>query len=342
MLKMINSKHLLGGIFCFALVGCVSHSPQGQTVDQTADIPISESAVKPVDYVMVLIPAGEFTMGSDKESNEAMWREANALNPYGFKDKLYVDEHPAHKVNLPSYYLDKYEVTNAQYLDFAKETDHSVPDTWQRNGYGLSKEILASLPLEHLRQLATNKFKLDMDVPNMTQQDLLTEMNKIQVARDAFPVVTVTWPDADAYCHWAGKRLPTEAEWEKAARGPQGFEYPWGNSWDPKMINTMSENPDAPYSAVGSYPGDKSGYGVYDMAANVAEWVADWYDAYPGAPDSDDNKFYGKKQRVARGGMTSSGHYDALSMVFRAAKRTHLRAYSTLIDVGFRCAKDAN
>jgi len=136
--------------------------------------------------------------------------------------------------------------------------------------------------------------------------------------------------------------MPTEAEWEKAARGPQGFEYPWGNNWDPTKVNTMSENPDAPYSAVGSYPGDKSGYGVYDMAANVTEWVADWYDAYPGAQPSDENKSYGKLQRVVRGGMTSSGHYDALSLLFRAAKRNHLRPYSSLIDVGFRCAKDAS
>jgi len=315
----------------------MTHSPQGQTAGK----PISESAVKPMDYGMMLVPAGEFTMGSNKETNEAMWREANALNPYGFKEKLYADEHPAHKVNLPAYFIDKYEVTNEQYRDFGIATDHSVPYAWQMNGYGLSNELLASLPLEHLRQIATDKLRLDVDVSNMSQQELLAEIDKIQLARNTLPVTTVTWPDADAYCHWAGKRLPSEAEWEKAARGPQGYEYPWGNSWDPKMINTMSENPDEPYSAVGSYLGDKSGYGVYDMASNVTEWVADWYDAYPGAEASDNNA-YGKLQRVIRGGMTSSGHYDALSMVFRNAKRGHIRPYSVLIDVGFRCAKDAN
>ena len=101
----------------------------------------------------------------------------------------------------------------------------------------------------------------------------------------------------------------------------------------------MSEDDEMPYSKGGAYPGDKSPYGVYDMAANVAEWVADWYDAYPGAAPSD-NKFYGKTQRVVRGGMASSGHYDSISVVFRAAKRTHLLPKVALIDLGFRCAKD--
>lgn len=343
---MIN-KYLLGGTICFALAGCATRpggelaavKPESTAVPEPAVK--AEPAARKVDYGMALIPAGEFTMGSNKAEDDTKWKGANALNPFGFKDKLYADEHPAHKVDLPAYYIDKYEVTNEQFRDFAIATDHTLPTLWPRNGYGMSTELLATLPLDHLRQIATDKFQLDMDVPNMSQQALLAEMEKVQTARDTLPVTTVTWADADAYCHWAGKRLPSEAEWEKAARGPQGFEYPWGNEWDPTKVNTMSENPDAPYSPVGSFPGDKSGYGVYDMAANVTEWVADWYDAYPGAPASDDNKSYGKLQRVVRGGMTSSGHYDALSLLFRASKRNHLRPYSTLIDVGFRCAKDA-
>ncbi len=331
---MIN-KNLLGGIICVALAGCVTHSPQGQATDKTV------APVKQMDYGMMLIPAGEFTMGSNRETNEAMWREANALNPYGFKDKLYADEHPAHKVTLSAYFMDKYEVTNEQYRDFVIATDHTVPYTWMANGYGLSRELLESLPLDHLRQIATDRFRLDMDVPNMTQEQILAETDKVQQSRNTLPVTTISWPDADAYCHWTKKRLPSEAEWEHAARGPKNYEYPWGNNWDPTKINTMSENPDAPYSAVGSFPGDKSGYGVYDMAANVTEWVADWYDAYPGAAAEDDSRYYGKLQRVIRGGMTSSGHYDSLSMVFRAAKRNHLKPYAALIDVGFRCAKSA-
>lgn len=320
-------KQLLGGIVCLALTGGIACSAE------------NEASGKQIVRGMVLIPAGEFTMGSDKVEDDTKWRGANALNPYGFNDKLYVDEHPAHKITLPAFLMDKYEVSNSQYRKFTITARHSPPASWQTNGYNLTGKFLASLPPVYLRQVASERFKLDMDVNSMTQKALLAELMKIQAERGKLPVTTVTWADADAYCRWAGKHLPSEAEWEKAARGPDGFEFPWGNDWDPKKINTMSENPEAPYSPGGSYPGDKSVYGVYDMAANVSEWVADWYDAYPGAPPSG-NKYYGKTQRVTRGGITSSGHYDALSLMFRSAKRAHLPPDSTLIDLGFRCAKD--
>lgn len=323
------NRHLLGGMLCLALTGVLACSAETLAAD------------KSIDVGMVLIRAGEFTMGSDKVEDDAKWRGANSLNPYGFNDKLYVDEHPAHKVTLTAFLMDRYEVSNAQYRKFTTSTRRSPPAMWQQNGYNLTNKFLASLPLVYLQQVASDRFKLDTDVTTVTQKALLAQLMKTQAERGKLPVTTVTWADADDFCHWAGKRLPTEAEWEKAARGPEGFEFPWGNDWDPKKINTMSENPEAPYSAGGSYPGDKSAYGVYDMAANVSEWVADWYDAYPGAPLSD-NTYFGKTQRVTRGGITSSGHYDALSLMFRAAKRAHLPPDSALIDLGFRCAKDVN
>jgi formylglycine-generating enzyme required for sulfatase activity len=322
----MSIKHILAGILCLAFAS-VAGAAQGQ------------ASGKHIPGGMVLIPAGEFTMGSNKAEDDTKWKGANALNPYGFNDKLYVDEHPEHKVTLPAFLMDKYEVASAQYRKFMTATRRSAPLTWQQNGYNLTNQFLASLPLVYLQQVASDRFRLDMDVTTMTQKALLAQLMKVQAERGKLPVTSVTWADADAYCRWAGKRLPTEAEWEKAARGSDGFEYPWGNEWDPKKINTMSENPDAPYSPGGSFPGDKSIYGVYDMAANVSEWVADWYDAYPGAPPSD-NKYYGKIHRVTRGGITSSGHYDALSLMFRSAKRAHLPPDSALLDLGFRCAKD--
>ena len=302
--------------------------------------------IEPVQYAvddgMVLIPAGEFTMGSNKEENISMWRDANALNPYGFNDQLYINERPTHKVTLPAFRIDQYEVTNAQYKEFTTATQHKVPLSWRQNAYDASNEVLNSFSMDVLRQVATDNFKLDMDVTNMSQEAILSELAKINAIRDTYPVTMVTWSDANDYCYWAGKRLPTEAEWEKAARGPEGFEYPWGNNWDPKKVNTMSNDSEAPYSPVGSYPGDKSPYGVYDLAANVAEWVSDWYMAYPDAPLSEGSNSYGRVERVVRGGMASSGHYDTISVVFRAARRMHLRPNTALIDLGFRCAKQAN
>ncbi|HTN93459.1 MAG TPA: SUMF1/EgtB/PvdO family nonheme iron enzyme [Gallionella sp.] len=320
-------KQLLAGVVCLAFTGGIACAAE------------NAASGKAMVRGMVLIPAGEFTMGSNKAEDDTKWKGANALNPYGFNDKLYVDEHPERKLSLPAYLIDKYEVSNADYRKFTTATRRAVPAMWQTNGYNLTNKFLDSLPLVYLQQVASDRFKLDMDVTAMTKKQLLAELKKIQAVRNKLPVTTVTWADADAYCRWAGKHLPTEAEWEKAARGPDGNEFPWGNDWDPKKINTMSENPDQPFSPGGSYPGDNSFYGVYDMAANVSEWVADWYNAYPGAPPSD-NKYYGKIHRVTRGGITSSGHYDALSLMFRSAKRAHLPPDSALIDLGFRCAKD--
>jgi formylglycine-generating enzyme required for sulfatase activity len=320
-------EYLFGLILCLTLTGSPAYAATGP------------SAPRPADD-MVLIPAGAFTMGSNKQEDTSMEREDNALNPFGFIGRLYIDEHPAHIVTLPAFLMDKYEVTNAQYRSFVMATGHTLPPAWVRNGYQFTDRYLATLPVGFLREVATSKFNLDMDVPKMDRKSLLVALENVEDSRDRLPVTTVTWFDANDYCTWAGKRLPTEAEWEKAARGPGGFEFPWGNQWDPNKINTMSEDPDAPYSAVGSYPGDKSGYGVYDMAANVSEWVADWYDAYPGAPAST-NELYGKVQRVVRGGMTGSGHYDSLSLLFRTAKRTHWKPDTALIDLGFRCARDA-
>jgi len=180
---------------------------------------------------MVLIPAGSFLMGVDKSTQadtEKMTKRQRLK--YAVSKEAFHDEGPAHMVILDPYYMDKYEVSNKQYGEFIKATDHPAPAYWD----------------DHRR--------------NKPQQ----------------PVSGVNWHDANAYCSWSNKRLPTEAEWEKAARGPEGYKYPWGNEMDPTKANFGRKQE---YTAnVGAHPEGKSPYGLYNMAGNVFEWVNDWYD----------------------------------------------------------------
>ena len=149
-----------------------------------------------------------------------------------------------------------------------------------------------------------------------------------------YPAANVTWHDANNYCGWVNKRLPTEEEWEKAARGPKGNIYPWGNEYDPKKANLETEKT----AAVGSYQTDRSYYGVYDMGGNVMEWVDSWYERYPG--NNLDNKDYGKQYKVLRGGVGGqSGHYVINKIYARGSNRNYYLPEGAGRDGGFRCAK---
>lgn len=235
---------------------------------------------------MVLIPAGEFTMGSDK-SDPAPPKGFVMLKP------RYLDERPAHKVNVPTFWIDAYEVTNAQYLEFVQQTKRASPAFWKKGSYPFGTG-------EH-------------------------------------PVTQVTWADARDYCQWKGKRLPTEAEWEKAARGPDGREFPWGNEFDAKKANTGLSTQQG-LTPVGSFAAGKSPYGVYDMVGNVWEWVEDWYQPYPGSAYTSD--YFGERMKVIRGGGWEGTHHDSPHQ-YRAAYRFFAPPNLPLGDGGFRCAKDA-
>jgi formylglycine-generating enzyme required for sulfatase activity len=196
---------------------------------------------------MILVPAGEFIMGSDRELET---------------------ERPQRKVYLPDFYVYRYPVTNAEFESFVKATGHVTAA--EKDGD-----------------------RADWRHPRGPE-------SSIAASKWRHPVVQVSWNDAQAYCQWAGKRLPTEAEWEKAARGTDGRTWPWGNRWVDGQCNT-SEAGVGDTTAVGRYSlaGD-SPYGVADMAGNVFEWTADWYEAYPGSTYTSGD--FGKKFRALRGG----------------------------------------
>ncbi len=244
---------------------------------------------------MVLIPAGEFWMGIDKYDISFIVRKI------GGEKNFHRNESPRHKVRVNTFYIDKYEVTNAQYKKFTTAAKPEVlPDDWENGTYPAGK--------------------------------------------DDFPVVYVTWNDASAYCKWKGKRLPTEAEWEKAARwgpskkmGQKGSDstiFPWGNRFNRNNANTATGGK-GHTTITGQYDKGQSAYDIYDMSGNVKEWTADSYKDYPGSKFKDEFTS-GDQTKIARGGSFFEQAYECLSTC--RYKYSQTTAYD---DLGFRCAKDA-
>jgi formylglycine-generating enzyme required for sulfatase activity len=155
---------------------------------------------------------------------------------------------------------------------------------------------------------------------------------------DVHPVVNVSWADAKAYADWAAVALPTEAEWEKAARGTDGRVYPWGNEWEPsKCSNGVGKDPvRGQTSPVGSFPAGASPYGCLDIVGNVWQWCADWYEAsyYETSPKVNPAGPGTGRERALRGGCWSGGYAGD----YRVAYRSESDPANRFVDFGFRCA----
>jgi serine/threonine protein kinase len=226
---------------------------------------------------MRYVPAGTFSMGSN--NGEA-------------------DERPVHVVDLPAFYIDKYEVTNKLYKICVNDGACVLPQ-----------------------------------IKSTTRSNYYSD----SIYND-YPVIVVNWDAASIYCRWRGARLPSEEEWEKAARGTGGRTYPWGESIDCSYANYGEPNRcQGDTTRVGSYEDGKSPYGLYDMAGNVWEWVNDWYDVYPGGDPSLYPSDYGQIYRVVRG-----GSWGTKGFYVRSSFRGWPDPDFPYGSIGFRCARDAN
>ena len=252
------------------LLNCSEPAP----ADEVAEVPIEVSSPKPEPGDMVLIPPGEFMMGTDKVPKGSPGLET-----------------PAHKVTMENpYYIDAYEVTNIEFIRFQTESDYKAEGNW-RPLYSIGKENV--------------------------------------------PVANVTLGDAEAFCEWAGKRLPTEAEWERAARGPENYPYPWGETYDPSKSNTseMSYNS---LTEVGRFETDKSTYGVYDMMGNVQEWTSNRLKSYPKSKARRNDAFNPRFKLQALKGSSYAFKGSSMNLMTRSGYPAKAQ-YGT----GFRCAKSA-
>ena len=306
-----------------ALAGCLSAEPShtGPSDPLASSVPLAPSpslsppvavtvavAVPPVPPPpsiegMALVPAGPFTMGADDGGEP--------------------DEHPAHTVTLPAFYLDLTEVTNEAYHACVLKGICPPPDP---------------------KNAATNRFGPDARFRGPKQ-----------------PASSLGWDSARAYCAWLGKRLPTEAEWEKAARGPDARKYPWGNEEPTPSRGVFGGGVTGD---VGGHPSGAGPYGHLDLAGNVWEWVEDIYDPYAyqraGAAEGkggsceealsalSELRSQGKRgftgsnpiptecEHVLRGG---AFNYSAPGL--RSSNRVHHPGRFHLVMSGFRCAHDA-
>lgn len=259
----------------------------------------------PHDPQQLYVPAGEFIMGSMREEREYAYRlDKEVTRAYGWYEK-----ETRTKARTGSFCIDRYPVTNAQYKAFIDETGRPAPfispEAYQLQGF-----------------LAHSYEKV---------KGFLWQGGWFPAGQESHPVVLVRLEDANSYCAWKGEkvgrryRLPSEAEWEKAARGIDGRIFPWGNEWNPDSLNSGDRIGST--TPVSRFPQGRSPFGVYDMVGNVFEWTSTPWDDLPAG-------------RQGKNFVLKGCSWDDLPGTCRASMRHGRPAQSIHILIGFRCVSD--
>ena len=287
---------------------------------------------------MVTVAAGAFLMGS------------SGAEPFSTQEEL-----PQHWVYVPTYEIGKYMITRCQYRQFMDAGGYREPAYWSADGWRWKESDL--IVHAGMYGKVSEVVRVDRGQPRTQPEYWAAEQEWIGhgfahlpfIQTEDHPVIGVTYYEAEAYCKWAGARLPTEAEWEKAARwdevGQRARIWPWGDCWDPDRCNNAEDdnaagggsqaNQSAP---VGSYPSGASPYGCMDMVGNGYEWVSDWAQSYPGSAQPFD---YTGRYRCLRGGCWDDGPTAArcAARVWYVPPSTSGTGPGDSDYVGFRCAR---
>ena len=281
----------------------ISANQPGQSTRASQDHEITDIRGVP----MLLISAGEYHMGG---LSAVSFVECQNLYQGGScKMEWFADEEPVHTIRLGNYYLDKYEVSNGSYQNCVTDGVCEAPV----NGGSSTRSSYYGNPVY-----------------------------------DDYPVINVNWEMAEIYCNWRGARLPTEAEWEIAAQGAGGWTYPWGNVFDGLNVNfcdgscgneeanTEFNDGYADTAPVNSYPLGVSEFGIFNLAGNIWEWVADWYDEtyYAISPLDNPTGPISGEARVVRG-----GSWNDFGDVVRSSNRNWVRESFSNNMLGIRCAR---
>ncbi len=332
MKNRLAKSAVLFGVVALIVAGVI----YGFKAKQLQPNPVSAAAEKP----MILLKGGAFLMGTPGYSTQSHNEHSAHASPASTKVKDPAhgvgddDERPVHRVTLSPFYLDATEVTSAEFARFVEATGYKTDAERQGSAWVFKEGFKDWESVDGA----------DWRHPLGPDSSIAGKMNH--------PVVNVSWNDAAAFAKWAGKRLPTEAEWEYAARGGrEGEIYPRGNQLKPGgrslanfwqgvwPNNNLLEDKYYYTAPVGSF--EPNGFGLYDMIGNVWEWTADWYtaDYYRRSPAKDPKGPKSGEMRVARGGswFCSENYCEAYRVGFRGQSPPD----SSFNNVGFRCAKEA-